>query len=139
MTAKTFNKLAQKISNQPGALKTTWYDGHKFVAPNGAWYGWTGCGYYEYLFIDGVQYEKRTVHGNGSMTTEVRHVGNVEGATPVRVCDWMGCPEDCRTCPFGFLTGDSECPRYWTRAEAVEGLQEMIKQCQTVIDELEAE
>lgn len=70
MTLEQFYNLKNRIKSDKGSVKTNWYDGHKWTDPQGNWYGWTDCGYCQYIFYAGEKYTCRTLCIDGK-TQEV--------------------------------------------------------------------
>lgn len=60
MTNEIFDNLKARIKNDSTSRKTNWFDGHKWEDTAGNWYGWESCGYIEYVFYAGEQWERRT-------------------------------------------------------------------------------
>ncbi len=58
ITNEVFESLKKRIKEDAGSVKTNWYDGHKWTDPQGNWYGWTDCGYCEYLFYAGDKWKR---------------------------------------------------------------------------------
>lgn len=62
ITVETFKYLRDMIKNNPHSEKTNWYDGQKWTDPQGNWYGWTDCGFCEYVFYAGTEWHTYTNH-----------------------------------------------------------------------------
>lgn len=60
MTNTTFDAIKARIKNDPTAVKTNWWDGHKWEDTAGNWYGWEAGGFIEYVFYAGEKWERRT-------------------------------------------------------------------------------
>lgn len=60
MTVDTFKYIRNMIKNDPNAVKTNWFDGHKWTDKDGNWYGWTDCGWCEYIYYNGEKWSART-------------------------------------------------------------------------------
>lgn len=71
MTNEIFDKLMNRIKSDKASVKTNWYDGHKWLDPQGNWYGWESCGFIEYLFYAGTKYERRTDYKGDKTIKEV--------------------------------------------------------------------
>lgn len=58
MTNEIFDNIKNRIKNDSTAVKSNWYDGHKWTDTAGNWFGWTDCGYCEYLFYAGEKWTR---------------------------------------------------------------------------------
>lgn len=124
MTNVVFDNLRGIIRNNKNTIKMNWYDGTKYIDPQGNWFGWTDCGYHESIFYAGELWT-RTFGPDGKPTEPEKRAPIVpQPAAPqpvrtLRFCDLIGKPNACEECPYGTLIGmDEECPRFKDKAEA---------------------
>ncbi len=125
ITDKEFDAIKTRIQNDPTAVKTNWYDGHKWEDNSGNWYGWESCGYIEYIFYAGTQYKRQA----GTIEEVHPYVQNGQ-VVSYRVCDWF-CIK-CSECPFGCLENGDACPTYPTKDLARLDMENIAKRAAEV-------
>lgn len=133
MTNMDFDNLKYTIRSNENVTKKPWYDGTKYIDPQGNWFGWTDCGYHESVFFAGELWT-RTFKASGKPTEPVKEeLVTLRPAAPqpvpaLRYCDIVGKPNDCEHCPFGdLLEMDDDCPVFKDKVEAAHEMVETAK------------
>lgn len=131
MNNETFEAIKNRIFTDTNRKGHSWYDGMKYVDPQGNWYGWTDCGMWEYLFYAGTQYRRHALcDGCWSEVMECTEVADRPGAQPHTekrcLCEYLTPGErECDLCPFGLTHTGRDCPQFESIEEALADLADI--------------